>query len=335
MSNIQRIENLKQIVIKQQTDFNQLAEASGVNKLDFAKEASFAIQALSKNDFLQSVAMSNQDSLKFAVLNVASIGLSLNPVSKLAYLVPRDKQVCLDISYIGLVKLATDCGSVKLVQAHLVFANDKFKYRGVGREPLHEFDPFKERGEFLGAYCVAITHDDKYLVEMMTVKEIDAIKNRAASKSGPWSTDYNEMARKTVIKRASKLWPKTKLTHVLEQAIDVSNSANPIDLETSLLPTNENQDKSEQIEKITECLIEINRTEDQYLKHLNTALNRKIQSLNDLTDIELNQQLSLLNDLVEKKKTKDALLNSDEIEKQKQALIEKLGGTSENSATNK
>lgn len=334
MSNAQRIENLKQIVVKSKVDFLELAKANGINALDYTKEASFAIQALNKNDFLQGIAMSNPDSLKYAVLNVASIGLSLNPVSRLAYLVPRDKQVCLDISYIGLVKLATDCGSVKLVQAQMVFSKDKFKYRGLGREPIHEFDPFKDRGDFVGVYCIAMTHDEKFLVEMMTAQEIDKIKSRseaAKRNSGPWISDFSEMAKKTVIKRASKLWPKTKLTHVLEQAIDVSNTADPIDLEASSLPTENTQENSEAIEQIKEALKTIERTEEQYIKHLNTALGRKIEKLEDLTQIEISQQLVLLADMIEKKKAK----SEKDVEQLKADLAAKLGIKNENTESDK
>jgi recombination protein RecT len=342
VSNIQRFENVKQVVIKSEIDFNKLAKANGVNALDFQKEASFAIQALSKNDYLQGVALSNVDSLKYAVLNVASIGLSLNPVHKLAYLVPRDKQVCLDISYIGLIKLATDCGQMKLIKAELVYEKDKFKYKGLGKEPIHEFEPFKERGALVGAYCIALTHDDKYLVEMMTASQIEGIKKRseaAKRNSGPWITDFEEMAKKTVIKRASKTWPKTKLSTLLDQAIDVTNNADPIDLDHSPLTQIENQDQKETaLNEVTELLKAIERTEEQFLKHLNTSLGRKVTALVDLTEIELNQQTILLKDMVEKRKPKEKDIvvdktSQDELEERKRELNLKLGIKNENAGT--
>ena len=44
--------------------------------------------------------------------------------------------------------------------------------------------------------------------ELMTKDEVDAIRKRSkASTSGPWVTDFEQMAYKTVIKRASKQWP--------------------------------------------------------------------------------------------------------------------------------
>ena len=89
MSNIQRFENLKQVVAQTQPAFDELAKIHGA--VNYKREASFALQALTDNDYLASLAMGNQDSLKRAVINVAAIGLSLSPVHKLAYLVPRKK----------------------------------------------------------------------------------------------------------------------------------------------------------------------------------------------------------------------------------------------------
>src|SRR5690606_1820212 len=75
--------------------------------------------------------------------------------------------------------------------------------------------PFaKDRGDIIGVYVVAKTADGDYLTETMTRDEIDGIMNRSesvkAGKSTPWKTDYGEMAKKTVVKRAQKYWPKTE-----------------------------------------------------------------------------------------------------------------------------
>src|SRR5690606_21046286 len=89
-----------------ETDFEKLARLHGA--LNWEQEASYAIQALQDNDYLMTQATSNPASLQRAVVNVASIGLSLSPIEKLAYLVPRQKAVKLDISWRGLIKIATD-----------------------------------------------------------------------------------------------------------------------------------------------------------------------------------------------------------------------------------
>ena len=77
----------------------------------------------------------------------------------------------------------------------------------------------------VGAYVVVKMHSGDYLTECMSREEIDAIKNRSesvkAGKSSPWDTDYGEMAKKTVVKRAYKYWPKSDR---LDQAIHHLNT---------------------------------------------------------------------------------------------------------------
>jgi recombination protein RecT len=85
--------------------------------LNFEREAGFAVQVLSANDYALKIATSNRQSVIDAVTNIAAIGISLNPAKKQAYLVPRDGRICLDISYIGLMDLAIASGSIRWGQA--------------------------------------------------------------------------------------------------------------------------------------------------------------------------------------------------------------------------
>lgn len=229
---IQQVTNLLQA---QEGHFNELIGQHNA-MIKFKSEFLFACQAFQKSEFLTTTAVRNPQSLKNAILNVASVGLSLNPAEKQAYLVPRDGQVCLDISYIGLADLATQSGSVKWVQAKLVHQNDEYQFQGVGKEPLHKYNSFGDRGPVVGVYSIALTHDGQYLVEEMSVEQCHAIRNRSIAwvkkpNSGPWHTDEGEMMKKTVIKRASKLWPKAPKDTRLFKAIDVLNEHEGIDFE--------------------------------------------------------------------------------------------------------
>lgn len=181
--------------------------------LNFEREAGFAIQVLTASDYITKMAVQDRQSVVNAVTNIAAIGISLNPAKKQAYLVPRKGKICLDISYMGLIDLAVQSGSILWAQADLVYANDAFTLNGFDRPPTHSFNPFsKERGEMIGAYVVVKTHSGDYLTDCMSKADIDSIKNRSesvkAGKSSPWDTDYGEMAKKTVVKRAYKYWPK-------------------------------------------------------------------------------------------------------------------------------
>ena len=233
----QQQNNPLQIVTREvyalEQNFNQIAVAMTVK---FKTEAHFALQALQKNEFLMTTAIRNQQSLRNAVLNVASVGLSLNPAERQAYLVPRDGQVCLDIGYLGFVDLAVQSGSLKYVSAKIVHEHDVFELNGLGKEPTHTYKPFaKDRGAVVGVYCVAVTHDNTYLVEHMSIEDCHNIRNRTMqwkkNQAGPWKTDEGEMMKKTVIKKAAKLWPKAPKDNRLAEAFRVVNDHEGIDFE--------------------------------------------------------------------------------------------------------
>lgn len=194
--------------------------------INFEREAGFAIQVLQGNDYSLKAAMSDRQAVINAVTNIAAIGISLNPAKKQAYLVPRKGKICLDISYMGLMDLAMATGSVKWAQAALVHEADTFALNGFDAPPSHIFNPFsKDRGPVVGVYVVVKTADGDYLTDCMSKEDVDSIMSRSESvksgKSSPWKTDYGEMAKKTVVKRAYKYWPKTER---LEEAIHHLNT---------------------------------------------------------------------------------------------------------------
>ncbi|MDR3004828.1 MAG: recombinase RecT [Acidovorax sp.] len=195
-------------------------EAVQIDKsITFAREAEFAIQILSGNDYAMGIAQSNRQSVADAVTNVSAIGITLNPAEKKAYLVPRKGGICLAISHIGLLHLAIESGSIRWGQARLVYENDHFELNGLDRQPTHTFKPFcKERGEIVGVYVSVKTADGDYLTEAMSTDEVNAIRDRSDAwkswvskkKSCPWVTDWGEMAKKTAVHRGHKYWPKTE-----------------------------------------------------------------------------------------------------------------------------
>lgn len=193
------------------------------NSVNWAKESQFAIQLFQKNDFLAKTAIGNPTSAQNAIINVAAIGITLNPASKLAYLVPRDGMVCLDISYMGLLHLAQATGAIKWGQCKLVHANDQYEANGLDTAPTHKYNAFGERGEVIGGYCTVKTADGDYLTEEMRLEEIEDVRKTSkagTSPKGPWVNFWSEMARKTIVKRASKYWPRRDR---LDAAIHVLN----------------------------------------------------------------------------------------------------------------
>lgn len=199
----------------------------------FEREALFAMQHLTKADFTTNVAAKNPRSVYLAMTNVAATGLTLNPAYGLAYLVPRNGAIVLDISYKGLLQIATDTGSIAWGRAEVVYETDSFEYAGPAAAPIHRGNVFaKDRGAIIGAYCIAKTADGDILTEVMTMEQIETVRGASeswkrgeAGKKGPWEAYFSEMCRKAVIKRAQKTWPRTDRSQKLAHAVDVASEA--------------------------------------------------------------------------------------------------------------
>lgn len=210
-----------------------------VDEITFKKEISFAMQILKKNSYLASA---TRDSILESVLNVAQIGLTLNPAMKLAYLVPRrvvgNVVCCLEPSYQGLCKLVTDTGSVKSIYAHPVYEKDTFNYELGTETTIYHKPTMGSRGAMKCVYAVGILTDGTKQVELMSVEDINAIRDRSEgyksfkdgkAKTAIWESDYSEMARKTVVKRLTKYLPKTENWEKVNNAIELDNSDYKID----------------------------------------------------------------------------------------------------------
>lgn len=195
----------------------------------YDRESVYAMQHIMKNDFSMRTANANPLSVQLAMANVASVGLTLSPANGYAYLVPRDGAIVLDISYKGLIKIATDTGSVEWVRADLVYEADDFTYHGPAAMPSHKANPFKDRGAAIGVYCIAKTHTGDILTEVMDMDELEKIRGKSLAyikkKSGPWVEWFDQMAKKAIIKRASKTWPYTDRMERLTDAIDLANKS--------------------------------------------------------------------------------------------------------------
>lgn len=218
-TDLAKLDREQQIVLSAKKSF----ENSNEYKMNFNREANFALQILKGNEFL---AKSNPDSIKNAIVNVSLTGISLNPALKFAYLIPRNGKCILDISYIGMIKILTDAGAIKNIDANVIYNNDKYDFRK-GSEPYFKHQPvLSNRGDKVGAYAIAHFRDGGFQFEVMGKDEIEKIratsesfKNEKTRKYSPWEKWEDEMWKKTVLKRLFKLLPKTKFSDKLIAAI--------------------------------------------------------------------------------------------------------------------
>lgn len=221
------------------------------DKKTFEQELSFALQHIERNPVLKKATI---ESNIMAVLNIAQTGMTLNPVKKEAYLVPRfadgQIQTVLEPSYMGYCQMIIKTGAAKQIYSHPVYEGDEFEVTlGMKMEVIHK--PKFQSKELTHVYMVALFPDGGSHVEVMTREDIDNIMQRSESykayeakkiKSCPWVTDYTEMARKTVIRRGIKYIPKTKQWEQVARMIELDESdykasINQINAVESLLMT--------------------------------------------------------------------------------------------------
>jgi recombination protein RecT len=134
----------------------------------------------------------------------------LEPDGRHAHLIPFENrkrgvvECQLIIDYKGFVQLAMRTGNIASIHCDAVCENDEFDY-DCGEVLRHKIDFRKPRGEAYAFVCIIKMKDGGKKCEVMTRDEVEAIRRRSRSaNNGPWVTDFNEMAKKTVFRRASK-----------------------------------------------------------------------------------------------------------------------------------
>jgi recombination protein RecT len=150
-----------------------------------------------------------------ALLNAAQLGLEPNTPLGQAYLIPYKNKGVLEcqfqIGYKGLIDLAYRNGQMQTIQAQAVYENDEFEYE-YGLEPKLIHKPaYMDRGEVTYFYGLFRTVNGGYGFSVMSKADMDAFaKNYSKafdSNYSPWKTNYEEMAKKTVVKQALKYAP--------------------------------------------------------------------------------------------------------------------------------
>lgn len=194
------------------------------------------LSALSTNPALSQC---TPNSLLGAMMTAAQLGLEPNTPLGQAYLIPyrnhRRLEAQFQLGYKGLIDLAYRSGEVSTIQAHAVYEKDEFDYE-LGLEPkLRHVPAKKDRGEPVCFYAVFRTKDSGYGFEVMSVEDVraHAQKYSKAYKNGPWQTNFEEMAKKTVLKRVLKYAPlKTEFVRAVaaDETIKTSLSQDMFDL---------------------------------------------------------------------------------------------------------
>lgn len=148
----------------------------------------------------------NQTELLTCCLQASYLGLDF--MSKEAWLVPYSGHVQFQMGYKGACKFVKKYSIRPLadIYAKSVRKGDELEYGIEDNKPFIKWKPVPfNNSEMVGVFAVAYFEDGGILYEVMSKEDVDKIRKRSkASSSGPWVSDYEEMAKKTVLKRLAK-----------------------------------------------------------------------------------------------------------------------------------
>ena len=186
-----------------------------------------------------------QESLAAAMIQSAQLGLEPDGVLGNAYLIAYGTTCRLIPGYRGLMQLARQSGAVVTIEARVVHTGDKFKYK-YGLAPVLEHEPADEDDDaakptvppprFKAAYAIGILKEGHIPQwDVMRKAAIERIRKRSPNgNAGAWITDYEEMAKKTVVRRLCKMLPSSV---ELQRAVALDERAElglPLDLDIPL-----------------------------------------------------------------------------------------------------
>ena len=151
----------------------------------------------------------SRESFLGAVLQCAQLGIEPGSALGHAYLIPYGNTCNLIIGYRGMIDLARRSGQIVSLHAYCVHAKDDFNYElGLHPDIRHVPSAEADRGPVTYVYAVAQLQGGGVQFEVMSRAEVEAIRSSSkAGRSGPWVTHWDEMAKKTVIRRLFKLLP--------------------------------------------------------------------------------------------------------------------------------
>jgi recombination protein RecT len=152
-----------------------------------------------------------RETLLSAILNCASLGLMPDAQLGEAYIIPYKGDATLQIGYKGLLSLARRSGEIASIDSGIAYENDVVEYimgdnSSLTIKPCLDGDP----GEPRFAWCVIRMKDGGVQREIMPVAEVEKIRQASPSGNSPaWKSSWDQMARKTVVRRALKFAPRS------------------------------------------------------------------------------------------------------------------------------
>lgn len=250
-------------------------------------------------------------SLLRSLMDASQLGLEPFTPLQQCYIIPyfnskkRIMEAQFQVGYRGLIELVRRSEKVLSIEAHCVYENDEFDcVLGLETKLYHKPCWDGDRGKMKLVYAVAKLKDGAVQFEVMGRNGIDDIRKRSKSaESGPWVTDYDQMARKTVLKRLIKYLP---ISIEAAKAVSIDNRSEGFEQGETMVFDIDQDDRSAELEKIEADVVKVEAVNEDladYRKRLHQGI--KSSKLDDKQKSELMNQLVMASD----KKTLDDIMS--------------------------
>lgn len=183
--------------------------------------------ALTEVRKIPKLAQCDQTSFLGAIMQCAALGLEPGGALGHCYLIPFENkrqnrtEVQFIVGYRGMIDLARRSGQILSIEARAVYDKDHFEVElGLDSKIVHRPDwNASNRGQLTFVYAVAKLKDGGVQFDVMSRAEIEAIRDKSQGYSvakryardgvinSPWATNFEEMAKKTVVRRLFKYLP--------------------------------------------------------------------------------------------------------------------------------
>lgn len=179
---------------------------------------------------------------KFAIYLKNLITLGVDISQRQAYFLPFGNEITSVLDYKTLMALIKKHTNVKSIDAQLVYENETFRVEQ-GKVVEHSQNPFAskdEKGALVGAYSIFTLDDgskDYYFASLDEINKVKGCSKSASSQYSPWTTWYDEMVKKTVIRKGMKFYPMILDN---EQRIALDSVDNDVDFNMNKQPARQN-----------------------------------------------------------------------------------------------
>lgn len=182
----------------------KLTEVSGALPQDFNKDR-FVQNALALLNDNKAIGSYKPQLIMQGLLKGAYLGCDF--FNKEAWLIPYGQDLQFQLSYKGEVKLAKKYSTKPIAEiyARVVRQGDEFQEKIVDGKPTIDFKPINfNTGAIIGAFAIVLYQDGTMNYDVMSVNEIENTRKNSSKSGNVWKNYYEEMCRKTVLKRLCK-----------------------------------------------------------------------------------------------------------------------------------